>query len=129
MIKGAQDAAWAAGKLLLLVNTERHEDIEQAAIEMMLERQVEGLIYAAMYHRVVSPPATVREVPTVLLDCYCEDRSLPSVVPDEIGGGRAATEVLLRKGHRRIGFMNHVDAIPAVFGRLEGYRQALMASG
>ena len=129
MIKGAQDAAWAAGKLVLLVNTDKHEDIERAAIELMLGRQVEGLIYAAMYHQAVNPPATVREVPTVLLDCYCEDRSLPSVVPDEVGGGREATEVLLRKGHRRIGLVQDVEPIPAAAGRFEGYRQALAAFG
>jgi LacI family transcriptional regulator len=64
-------------------------------------------------------------VPLVLLDCYTKDRPLPSVVPDEVQGGRTATEVLLRKGHRRIGFINNVDPIPATFGRLEGYRQAL----
>ncbi len=129
IIQGAQDAAWEAGKLLLLINTGRRPDLEQAAIEALLERQVEGLLYAAMYHRPVVPPPAVREVPTVLLDCYCEDRSLPSVVPDEAGTARAATELLLRRGHRRIGFMNHVESQPAVFERLAGYRQALAAAG
>jgi LacI family transcriptional regulator len=63
----------------------------------------------------------------ILLDCFCADRSLPSVVPDEVQGGRTATEVLLNKGHHRIGFLNSVDPIPAAFGRLEGYKQALQA--
>jgi LacI family transcriptional regulator len=40
-------------------------------------------------------------VPTVLLNCYSEYGSWASVVPDEVSGGRTATEVLLRKGHRR----------------------------
>jgi LacI family transcriptional regulator len=35
---------------------------------------------------------------------------------------------LLNKGHRRIGFINTVDPIPAALGRLEGYKQALQAS-
>jgi len=48
-------------------------------------------------------------------------------VPDEVQGGRTATEVLLQKGHRRIGFINNVDPIPATSGRLEGYKQALAA--
>jgi LacI family transcriptional regulator len=94
---------------------------------MLLERQVDGLIYATMYHRPVSLPRAIRQVPVVLLDCYVEDRSLPSVVPDEVQGGRTATEALLQKGHRRIGFINNVDPIPATFGRLEGYKQALAA--
>ncbi len=124
-IQGAQDAAWATNKLLLVINTGRNAAIEHDAVEMLLERQVDGLIYATMYHRPVSLPPAIRQVPIVLLDCYVEDCSLPSVVPDEVQGGRTATEALLKKGHRRIGFINNVDPIPATFGRLEGYKQAL----
>jgi LacI family transcriptional regulator len=129
IIQGAQDAAWATGKMLLVINTARNPEIETAAVDMMLERQVEGLIYATMYHRPVRPPAALYQVPAVLLDCFVEDRSLPSVVPDELLGGRTATDALLRKGHRRIGFINNVDPIPASRGRLEGYKQALAAEG
>jgi LacI family transcriptional regulator len=127
IIQGAQDAAWAHAKMLLVINTGRNTAIEQAALDMLLERQVEGLIYATMYHHAVAPSADLAHVQTVLLDCYVTDRSLPSVVPDEVQGGQMATDVLLRKGHRRIGFINNVDTIPAAAGRLAGYRQALAA--
>jgi LacI family transcriptional regulator len=127
MIQGAQDAAWAKEMILLLVNTGGDPEMEKAAIHMMLDRQVDGIIYATMYHRPVKPPDFMLEVPVVLLDCYCEDRSLPSVVPDEVQGGRDATQILLQKGHRRIGFINNTDPIPATFGRLKGYEQALTA--
>ncbi len=129
IIKGAQDAAWANGKLLLIVNTGSDATVTETAIEMLLERQVEGIIYAAMYHQEVALPANIYEGSSVLVDCFCADRSLPSVVPNEIQGGRTATEMLLKKGHRRIGFINNVNPIPASFGRLEGYKQALRAYG
>jgi LacI family transcriptional regulator len=129
IVIGAQDAAWEAGKLLLLVNTGGLDEVKEAAVQTLLERQVDGLIYATMYHRVAHPPALVRQIPTVLLDCYVEDRSLPSVVPDELSGGRTAAEVLLQKGHRRIGFINNRDPIPATFFRLEGYKEALATAG
>lgn len=129
LIKGALDLAWAHGKILTTVDTGDDPSILEAAIEVMLERRVEGIIYAAMYHRAVQLTGTILEVPAVLLDCYCEDRSLPSVVPDEVTGGYEATESLLRKGHRRIGFINAGRVIPAAVGRLEGYRQALAAYG
>ncbi len=127
IMKGAQEAAWAHGKLLLIINTAADSIMKEAAIEVMLERQVEGIIYAAMYHREVTLPANIREGPVVLVDCFCEDRSLPSVVPDEVQGGRTATETLLKRGHRRIGFINDAFPIPAALGRLEGYKQALRA--
>jgi LacI family transcriptional regulator len=129
LIKGAQNLAWAYGKLLLIVNCGSNAQVKETAIEMMLERQVDGLIYAAMYHQEVELPSNIYETPAVLLDCFSADRSLPSVVPDEVQGGRTATEALLKKGHRRIGFINNLDPIPATFGRLEGYKQALAAYG
>jgi LacI family transcriptional regulator len=129
IIKGAQDEALAHGKLLLIVNTGAEATVKETAIEMMLGRQVEGIIYAAMYHQEVALPPNIYEGAAVLIDCFSADRSLPSVVPDEIQGGRTATEMLLNKGHRRIGFLNNVDPIPAAFGRFEGYKQALQAYG
>lgn len=129
IIKGAQDAARARGQILLLVNTEGQPEIESQAIESLLEHRVAGIIYATMYHRRAAPPANLAAAPAVLLDCFSDDPSLSSVVPDEAGGGQAATEALLRKGHQRIGFINDRETVPATLGRLLGYQQALAAHG
>jgi LacI family transcriptional regulator len=129
IIQGAQDAAWEQNYLLLVVNTGGNQAVKHAAVDMLLERRVDGILYATMYHRAVAPPVQVREVPTVLLDCFVEDRSLPSVVPDEVKGGYEATAALLRKGHTRIGFINNFETVPAMLGRQQGYQQALAAFG
>jgi LacI family transcriptional regulator len=125
IIQGAQDAAWQQRYLLLVVNTGEDQAVNQAAVNMLLERRVDGILYATMFHRAVSPPPQVCEVPTVLLDCYMEDRSLPSVVPDEVTAGYVATTALLQKGHRRIGLINDLLPVPAMIGRQAGYKQAL----
>jgi len=124
-IQGAQDFAWSKNYLLLLINTGGDQNMKQAAFDMLLDRQVDGIIYATMYHREVHPPEIIHQIPSVLLDCFISDQSLPSVVPDEVTGGYQATIHLLEKGHKRIGFINNADPIPATFGRLEGYKQAL----
>lgn len=129
IIKGAHQAARRHGFNLMLFNTDGDPDIESEAVESLLVQRVTGIVYATMFHRPVTPPANLKEVPAVLLDCYCADGSLTSVVPDETGGGRAAVEVLLAKGHRRIGYISNVDSIPATHGRLQGYRDALEAHG
>ena len=128
VIQGAQDAAWSYEKLILLINTGKDKRMKQAAVNALLERQVDGIIYATMYHREVSPPDILWEVPAVLVDCFVADGSLPSVVPDEFGGGYAATQRIIQAGHTRIGFINNVDVIPATIGRARGYRQALAES-
>ncbi len=129
VIEGAQDAAWEHDRILLVINTKGNPLMETRAIEMLLDRKVDGMIYATMFHRPVTPPKTLRDIPTVLLDCFVEDRSYPSVVPDEVQGGYEATKHLLEKGHRRIGFINHPHVIPATIGRLAGYQNALAEYG
>lgn len=123
IIRGAQDAASANEQVLLVVNS--GENIE-AAIEFLLERQVIGIVYAAMSHREVQLPDNIYQVPTALANCYLADGSLPSAVPDEIIGGYRATKILLEAGHRRIGFLNVIPpSVDARDGRLAGYKQAL----
>ncbi len=130
MIRGAQETLWALGKVMLVVNA--GTAMTEASLEALLERRVEGIIYAAMYHHVVELPSHASQMPIVLANCYVEDRSLASVVPDEVAGGYAATRRMLAAGHKRIGFINLVstqeavpDPIPAASGRLEGYKRAL----
>lgn len=129
IIEGAQDAAWEHDRILLVINTKGHPRIEGRAIEMLMDRKVDGMIYATMFHQPVTPPQILHEIPTVLLDCFARDHSYPSVVPNEKMGGYEATKYLLEKGHRRIGFINHHHEIPATAGRLEGYRDALLEFG
>jgi LacI family transcriptional regulator len=127
MIQGAQDAAWAAGNVLLVTNTCGDAEVERKAIDAMLERQVDGVVYATMYHRVVIPPAALWEVPSVLLDARSDDLSFSSVAPDEEGGAYAATRLLLDEGHTRIGFVQSEVDIPAARERLSGYQAALLS--
>ena len=61
----------------------------------------------------------------VLLNCHVANGALPSVVPGEVAGGHAATDFLLRAGHRRIGYINGEPSMEASRQRLRGYRQAL----
>lgn len=129
VIKGAQDRAMADGKYLLIASTEADRAAETAVIERLLEQRVEGLIYAATWHRGVVVPEIAREVPTVLVNCFDVDGRFPAVVPDERTGGYRATERLLNAGHERIGLVNLDPGIPAAVGRREGYLSALHEAG
>ncbi len=129
ILQGAQDAAWDSGKLLVSINTGSNQGVREAAVSTLLDRRVDGIIYAAMYHREVKPPEALYRVPSVLLDCFVADHSLPSVIPNEENGAYTAVSHLFERGYRRIGFLCDVDNTPAKFGRLEGYRQALADHG
>ena len=129
LILGAQRAAQAHGYTVLLFNTDNDPAVEEQELVALSEYQVDGVIYATMYHRVVSVPAALEGTPLVLLDAESPGHSAPSVVPDEVAGGRTATEELTGNGHRRIGFVTNVDDVPATHGRLQGYRDALEEAG
>ena len=131
IILGAQQAAWEAGQLLTIIHTGNDPDLTTAAVQMLIQRQVDGIICSTLAHRMYEPPEIVREVPTVLLNCAAPDGGYPSVVPDEVQGGCLATKALLEAGHRRIGLVNFHNTnefdggYPPEEGRLAGYRQAL----
>jgi LacI family transcriptional regulator len=129
LILGAQDAAAEAGSLLVLLNSGGDPDLEEREVEALLERQVDGIVYASFYHQVITPPAGLSRGPAVLLDAESPGSGISSVVPDEVGGSRTAVQELLAAGHRRIGFLNNVDDIPATRLRLLGLRQALEVYG
>ena len=132
IILGAQESAWQEQRILLVVNVGYDTEMMDEVIETFLEREVEGIIYAAMYHREVVLPEKITNVPVVLANCFSANLALPSVVPDEFAGGFAATETLLHRGHRRIGFINVNQlrpGIPASIGRWQGYTAALEAAG
>jgi len=129
IILGAQETGLRRGWVLLVFNTEGDPVTEQREASAMLQYEVEGVLYASMYHRVAEPPAALRGVPVVMLDARSEDPAIPAVVPDEVTGGRTAVTEVLRAGHRRIGFATSRDDIPATHGRLTGYQDALHAAG
>lgn len=67
-----------------------------------------------------------RHVPAVMLG-HQPDAAF--VVPDDIGGGRAATEHLLGLGHRRIVYVGMVTLQQSDVDRRAGYRAAMAEAG
>jgi LacI family transcriptional regulator len=129
MIRGADQVAAAAGKTLMIVNTERDPEVEARAIDSMLARQVDAIVYATMWHRIVEAPPGLREAHHVFLDSRTTDPRDSWVVPDDERGGYTATRHLIEAGHRRIGYIREGNEYPADPERLAGYRRALEEHG
>jgi LacI family transcriptional regulator len=129
MVRGALEAARAADRVVLLMNTEGDPDLEACELATLVQHQVDGVLYATMYHRCVQVPSGLGTTPVVLVDAESSEPGVSSVVPDEISGAATAVGELLEHGHRRIGFINNPDPILAASGRLEGYKRALNQAG
>jgi LacI family transcriptional regulator len=128
MLAGAQDAARENGHLVFLIDTGGDSAIEADAIRALTAQQVDGLIYACMWHQVVAAPAGL-PAGTVFLDCRPAKGGFRSVVPDDRAGGAAAVRELVAAGHRRIAYLDTDDAPIASELRRQGYAEVLTEAG
>ncbi|MFS0699726.1 LacI family DNA-binding transcriptional regulator [Cellulomonas sp. 179-A 4D5 NHS] len=121
LIQGAQDVARARDNIVLLTNSGYDRELERREVRALLDRRVDGILYAAMYHRVVELPPELAGVPVVVLNAECPDEGVSWVAPDEFAGGWDAAEVLLAAGHCRLAMVNDADEIPASAERPAGF--------
>ncbi|MBX9245036.1 LacI family DNA-binding transcriptional regulator [Actinotalea ferrariae] len=130
MIEAAQEAAREHAHLLFLVSTGGDPEVERSAIETLKSHQVDGFVYACMWHREVEVPAGL-PAGSVLLDARPARGAYPAVVPDDRGGAVAAVQALVDAGHTRIAYLDvEEDPLPLASGlRLEGYLEVLARAG
>jgi len=131
IILGAQETASRHNLTLAIINSALQADLDERRNDVLalLDRHVDGIIYATVFHDVVSPPEELREVPAVLIGAADRKGQLASVVPDERRGAADAVRTLLAAGHRRIAFAGDVEGVPATRGRRLGYLDALAEAG
>jgi DNA-binding LacI/PurR family transcriptional regulator len=124
-LRGVSDCLTERGYGLLLIDIETAG--QRANVIGDLSR-LDGLLVISLPLSDAEVAALARdEMPTVLVDA--EHPQLPHIAIDDVLGGALATEHLLTKGHRRIGFVG--DREYPSFGftsserRRHGYRAAL----
>lgn len=135
MIAGALDAAREHDHVLLIAETQGDPDVERSAIEAMLDRQVDGFVYAAMATRRLTVPRAVLSQPSVLLNAT-SIRGPAAVIPDDEDAARTVTTALLDHGHRKIALIGRntvKERDPrqslAAGTRLRAIRETLAARG
>lgn len=127
VLRGIEDAAGRSRRAVILCNTDRRRDKQQAYLQTLLERRVDGLIVTGgTFTR--EDVARVRAMPPVVL-IGRHDAPFPSVRVDNVGAGVAATRHLIELGHRRIACLAGPPTSLTALDRLEGYRRALAESG
>ncbi|MCD4850986.1 LacI family DNA-binding transcriptional regulator [Arthrobacter sp. AK01] len=130
IIGGADDIARSRGFVTVVMDTERDSARDAGAIETLLDRQVDGLMYVTVGLKPIDVPQGMLRVPSVLANCYdaLPEPQLHHVIPDEVTGGREATEHLLQLGHRDIALLAGYEDSPAAPLRVQGYRDAHAAA-
>lgn len=128
IIVGAQAEAAEHGHVLMIVDIAA-DAFDDPRIDVLVQRQVDAVIFASASNRVVRTPRSLDPARTVLLDAFDPDAPVPSVVPDELDIATTAVRALMDAGHRRIVHLTVQGDGPAVRGRERGYLQAMDEAG
>jgi LacI family transcriptional regulator len=131
MMHGVEEAASAQGFSVFLCNSYGEAAREQAHLEVLLNKQVDGVILLSGYRvrERGAPALALGRLPTVYLYQYTHDVLVPCVVPDDFGGAELGTRHLIGLGRRRVALINGPYHYEATHLRLEGYKQALKEAG
>jgi LacI family transcriptional regulator len=101
------------------------EAILTATTRTMMAKQVEGIIYVANHCREIPALPPWVNIPVVFAHCISRGDIYSAVLYDDEAAARKITELLLHKGHRRIGVIGGLESSYHTQRRLAGFVRAL----
>ncbi|NKL30779.1 LacI family DNA-binding transcriptional regulator [Rhizobium leguminosarum bv. viciae] len=127
LIEGVREAAEERGLAAITVVTGGQVEFAEVILDYLGRRQTIGVVYATLITQLAPVlPSKLANYPTVLLNCHQQRAEFSSIIPGDLAGGFAATETLIKAGHRRIAMIDAgKERLEASRDRLSGYRQAL----
>lgn len=131
IVSGAESVLSAAGFSILLTNSGGQAEVDAQRIEVLLQRQVDGLI---LLPALEDDAATLAALQRSETPCVVIDRSMPAslvtdaVLSDHYAGVGEAAGYLLDNGHRRLGLVVGRDVRPSR-ERIRAVRNAFETRG
>ncbi|HEV7712330.1 MAG TPA: substrate-binding domain-containing protein, partial [Asanoa sp.] len=114
----------------IITNTNGARDLERAALDKMISRQVDGVAFAVFHtHADDLQPVIDAQIPVVRLGGRAAQTGVDLVHSDDEGGAREAVNHLIHNGYRRIAFICGPAAEGPAAERVAGYRAALAEAG
>ena len=130
LVHRLEDLAAEDGYQILLASSNEDEQRETERLQMLLSRQIDGLILAPA--RDATPARAGQRLhlpPTVLMDRGFGPSEFDAVGVDNSNAVRMGCAHLIALGHRDIAFVVNSAAIANMRERIEGYLSALEAAG
>ena len=104
MIRGLLDVAETREHTVVIAETGSSTTRMQQALEVMLDRRADGIIFGLMAARQIVVPQIPADVPVVMLNAT-STQGHTAVLPAEYDAGYQNTRLLLNHGHQRIGLI------------------------
>ena len=112
--------------LLEILDPENERNL--ALPNLLTTKQVDGLVMlgepSKAYYRKIAQAGP----PIVFLDFYDEQANADAVAGDNSYGAYRLTSHLIRRGHRKIGFVGNIKATSSIMDRFLGYYRAMLVN-
>ena len=120
-----------AGFVCIVVETSGDPTDGDDAVASMIDRGVEGLVYASPATIGVHASAHLSHTPVVFANCWPinEADPLAVIVPDEYRGGYDIATAVFDRGHRRVAFLGGTEGQWATVERRRGFVDAARDAG
>jgi LacI family transcriptional regulator len=98
-------------------------------IDEMLSKQVDGILYVGCHSHNIAYLTAQDEIKFVCAYCFSDNPAVPSIVYDDRRAAYKVAEMLLSKGHRKIGMIAGNKDSNATTNRLLGFQEGLFDHG
>lgn len=120
------------GYNVILSNTGGELGDKKKYLQVMLEKQVDGLILVGSVFKERTDNkhifAASQKVPVVMVNSLLEGENIYSVVCDDLQGVKNAVDYLFQAGHREIYYLNDIKTYSGL-AKIEGFIQGMRAHG
>lgn len=121
---------WEEGYIPMIAYTDNHLETESEYVRLALLKNYAGIVFMNVRgNENLRDILKNNECPVVFLNRGIKLSSFDTVCNDNYYGGYRATEYLIKKGHKRIGFLMGNQYSTAVDERKRGYEDAMRHNG
>ncbi len=127
IVRGIQDYLKEFDYLSLIINSDWDPGVEQEAINTLVSRPVDGIIFVEYSHLTFNEALARSNKPYVFVHRLFGAAIKNSIVPDDYYGAKVAVEHLMGLGHRRIAYINGPESWHSARRRWAGYTETMQA--
>jgi len=130
ILQGIEEIAQEHGYSMLMAASQRDPKREQAIVQDMRERHVDGLIICSASFRAKQRRKLLEYgIPIVLVNDQAAEEYRYSIYHDDADGSRQVTRHLIELGHQRIAYLGNSLSGRTTLDRLTGFRSEMEAAG
>ena len=130
ILQGIEEIAQEHGYSMLMAASQRDQKREQAIVQDMRERHVDGLIIcSASFSAEQRRKLLEYGIPIVMVNNQAAEEYRYSIYHDDVDGSRQVTRHLIELGHQRIAYLGNSLSGRTTLDRLTGFRLEMEAAG